>query len=152
MSDRVSDTERRVYVLPTELVERIRQFQVSQGLPSEVEAVRRLLDSALQMRDTLDDILKKLRAKFSEEKDLRALARDVLVSHALVKSVSFGEGEVSFTFAGDERGKIDSSGRTYRGIGYDDWDIYPKPTQVSSKYQSSWEKPKGGDLDDDIPF
>ena len=40
-------TERRVYVLPAELVERIRSFQRDERLPSETEAARQLLELAL---------------------------------------------------------------------------------------------------------
>ncbi len=76
--------ERKVWLLPAELSDRIRVYQTDLGIPSEVEAARRLLDSALQMRDTVDDIAQRLKARHAEEKDLRGLARDVLTSHVLV--------------------------------------------------------------------
>jgi hypothetical protein len=43
-------TTRRVYILPTELVQRIHEFGYANGHPSEVAAVRALLDSALTAR------------------------------------------------------------------------------------------------------
>ena len=47
-ADRAAPTERRVYTLPTSMMERIIQFQIREGLQSEAHAVRRLLDDALR--------------------------------------------------------------------------------------------------------
>ncbi|WP_157928736.1 hypothetical protein [Pararhizobium haloflavum] len=41
-------TSRRVYVLPVELVERIHAYGFDRGHPSEVSAVRELLECALK--------------------------------------------------------------------------------------------------------
>ncbi len=41
---------RKVYVLPNEMVERVRQYTKDKGIPSETEAVRRLLAKALDAR------------------------------------------------------------------------------------------------------
>ena len=162
MADK-EETERRVYVLPTELVARIRAYQTSENISSEVEAARRLLDAALQRRDTLMDVLNKLKAKFAEEKNFRILASQILTGHALVKSVHFGEGELSFHFSDDERGMIDKQGKIYTGgNSYNDWDEVrpPQPRsaggfgggkQKASASGGGWDAPKS-DLDDDIPF
>jgi hypothetical protein len=151
--------ERKVWLLPAELSERIKAFQASQGISSEVEAARRLLDSALQMRDSVPDILRKLSDRYAEEKDLRVLARDVLVGHALVKSVSFDDSSAWFEFRDDTVGKIAKDGRTFIGEkqGYNEfsWERYPKPeeryTPRARPPSPSWEAPKS-DLDDEIPF
>jgi len=42
--------ERRVYELPGELVQRIREYGYQEGCRSEVEAARALLDAALKAR------------------------------------------------------------------------------------------------------
>lgn len=42
--------ERRVYVLPAEMVDRIREYGFKEGCRSEVDAVRLLLDAALSQR------------------------------------------------------------------------------------------------------
>ncbi|WP_428487471.1 hypothetical protein [Rhodopila sp.] len=153
--------ERKVWLLPTELSERIKAFQASQGIASEVEAARRLLDSALQMRDAVPDILRKLRDRYEEEKDLRVLARDVLVNHALVRSVTFDDDSVWFQFRDETLGRIEKDGKTYTGYRDDrtdlNWASYPKPTDVPARRSRqgggpSWDAPKGGDLDDEIPF
>jgi len=89
-------TERRVYVLPLEQLERIRAYQTAHGIGSEVEAVRRLLDAALQMRDDIYDVLKTLKSRYSADKDLRILVRDILATHTLVQSVRYEEGAVCF--------------------------------------------------------
>jgi hypothetical protein len=152
--------ERKVWLLPTELSERIKAYQASQGITSEVEAARRLLDSALQLRDTVPDILRKLADRFSEEKDLRVLAKDVLVSHTLVIAVHIDSDSVWFEFKDGELGRIDKHGKTYvgeAGSGFEgstEWTVYPRPTRQPASRAGipSWDPPKGGDLDDEIPF
>ncbi len=146
--------ERKVYVLPAELGGRIRAYQLAQGISSEVEAARRLLDSALQMRDTTEDILKKLKSRFAEEKDLRVLARDILAGHPLVSAVHFADDGVWFYLKGEERGKIGRDGKTFSGQGDVDegWHLYPPPAPRARAAAPSWDTPKGGDLDDEIPF
>lgn len=136
--------ERRVYVLPADLVDRIKAYQSSQGIGSEVEAVRRLLDSALQMRDTAVDILNTLRSKHADEKDLRVLARDVLTNHTLVTKIIFGDDRVTFQIRAGEYGAIDNKGHIFSG---EDPDYLGRVQEVQPLIS-----PKGGDLDDEIPF
>lgn len=108
-------TLRRVYVLPTELVDRISAYQEEMGLPSEVEAARRLLDIALQVRDTVETLLEKIRSRFEQERDLRMIAREVLSSHALVRSIEFDKsGNLLFQIEGNSvTGAIDRQGQTF---------------------------------------
>jgi hypothetical protein len=103
-------TERKVWLLPVELSDRLKAFQESQGIGSEVEAARRLLDYALQMRDTMPDILQRLADRYRGEQNLRALARDILVGHALVSSVSFEDRCVRFQLSNGAVGRIDDRG------------------------------------------
>jgi len=150
--------ERKVWLLPAELVDRLKSYQVDQGITSEVEAARRLLDSALQMRDTVPALLTKLRTRFAEEKDLRILARDILATHALVELVRFEDKGLIFCLKGGSRGMIGATGATFIGEGRienDDWDREPARRPASTVRSSgapSWDAPKGGDLDDEIPF
>lgn len=150
-------TERRVYVLPKELLDRLRAYMTRNGIAAEVEAVRRLLDTALQMRDSTTDILATLKAKFAEEKDLRLLARDVLAAHVLVREVHYEDDAIAFCLSGDEYnryGRIDGAGRIFLGSNWEDWSEVGKPARsVPSRGGGpSWDTPKGGDLDDEIPF
>jgi len=159
-TERKDGTERRVYMLPAGLLERLRAYQVSQGITSEAEAARRLLDTALQMRDTVADILNTLETRFVEEKDLRVLASEVLAKHFLVSEVSFKESDVSFKLRNGERGQITASGSLYSSPADamdDDWSSYRrKPGYLLATQKPpagpSWEPSKGGDLDDEIPF
>jgi hypothetical protein len=156
--------ERKVWLLPTELSDRLKAFQASQGIASEVEAARRLLDSALQMRDAVPDILRKLIDRYAEEKDIRVLSRDVLINHTLVTSVNFDDDGVWFQFKDDTMGKFTRKGQAFTGnrdSAYNGdivWNQYPQPApQVRSSGRGtaggpSWDAPKGGDLDDEIPF
>ncbi|WP_140884999.1 hypothetical protein [Muricoccus nepalensis] len=146
---RAASTERKIYVLPSEQVERIRAYQVANGIGSEVEAVRRLLDTALEMRDTVHDLLIKLKSRYAQEKDLRVLAKDILAGHSRVRSIAYTDDGLEFSFSSEERGKINNKGRIYEGEGsYDDW-TEVKPAVPGRA--SSWDAPKA-DLDDDIPF
>ena len=155
--------ERKVWLLPTELSERIKAYQASQGITSEVEAARRLLDSALQLRDTVPDILGKMKHRYAEEKDIRVLARDVLINHTLVTSVNFDDDGVWFQFSDDTMGRFNKRGQAFVGFrneGYNgdiSWTSYPppappQPVRGSGRDSPSWDAPKGGDLDDEIPF
>ena len=92
IGDRKDGTERRVYNLPGNLLVRLRAYQTGQGINSEAEAVRRLLDSALQMRDSASDILIMLDNRFSSERDLRVLASEILTRHSLVTEINFEKG------------------------------------------------------------
>lgn len=104
-------TERRVYVLPVELVERVRQFQKDNLIASEVEAVRRLLDTALHMRDDVHSILKKMSVRFETEKDIRIISRDILAAHPLVEHIKISNNSVEFTLKDGMRGRFNSSGK-----------------------------------------
>ena len=153
-------TERCVYVLPTELRERIRAYQASNGIPSEVEAARRLLDSALQMGDTITDILNKLFIKYTEERDLRVLARDVLVGHALVQEIAIGDFTLEFKLKDGSKGSFNKKGGMSFNQEEGDYMIehlFPKEDKktASAPVQTSrpaWDSDKNVDLEDEIPF
>lgn len=150
-------TERRVYNLPADLLERLRAFQVAQGISSEAEAARRLLDSALQMKDSISNILNTLEAKFVEEKDLRILASDILMKHALVISVQISDTEVSFYLRNGEGGQITSAGTLHIQAPDDERDRWypykrtPKAAQTKPT-TANWDTRPSNDLDDEIPF
>lgn len=152
------DTERRIHVLPKELLERVRAYQADNGISSEVEAVRRLLDMALQMRDTLDDVLRKLKLKLPEERDLRVLARDILWSHPKITGVRFGDGDLTFDFSDGSSGRIDQNGRLYiqhSGDSYDNWHDYTLASERDKKAKRAsvgWDTKPSSGLDDEIPF
>lgn len=85
--------ERKVLLLPVGMMARVRAYQAAQGIASEVEAVRRLLDRALAMLETPQIVLTRLRAEYEATKDLRAAARNVLATHCLVDTITFLDGE-----------------------------------------------------------
>ena len=88
-------TQRRVYVLPDELVGRITAFQEERGLPSETEAVRRLLDEALSSRDTHQNIVDRVIAGLRKVRIPAEAAKD-LMGHPLISEVAVGRDEVVF--------------------------------------------------------
>lgn len=91
------EPQRRVYALPQEMVDRIVEFQKEKGLPSEVEAVRRLIDEALKSRDDLEKIINRFLGKLNTLRMATEVARDVLVGHPLVAELKFGKRDVTFT-------------------------------------------------------
>jgi hypothetical protein len=91
-----SGTQRRVYVLPNELVGRILAFQRDTGLPSETEAARRLLDEALKRRDTYESIIDRFLNRFKEIRILSDVAKEVLAGHPLVSTIRFEDDAIDF--------------------------------------------------------
>lgn len=80
--------QRRVYALSPPLVARIEQFQKRKRLSSETEAVRVLLDKALNDEDDYGDLVERFINDFKETEDLTESAKNILLGHPLVKSVS----------------------------------------------------------------
>ena len=165
------DTERRIHVLPKELLHRVRAYQNANAIPSEVEAIRRLLNEALQMRDTVEDILQQLHAKWLEEKDLRVLNRDILSTHALIQTVHVTDRLLSFSLRNSDAGGIDRDGHLQKGYASDDGvpnlvdrvpeRAKPQRSQLDTqKVAAAGTTPSSGgpdassesDLDDEIPF
>jgi len=147
MADAKDATQRRVYVFPNELVERITAFQQDRGLPSEVEAVRRLLDEALMARDTPDLILQRMVEKLKQTRIVSDAAKDVLVGHPQVESIAFRGEILEFKLTSGHVYQMDSSGRVLVQNGYDSWEDYDghlprKPNKATKNF----------DLDDEIPF
>jgi hypothetical protein len=148
-------TERRVYNLPGNLLARLRAYQVSQAISSEAEAARRLLDYALQMRDNVQNILRTLDARFAEERDLRVLAGDILTKHMLVTQVTFDEDSVIFTLRNRERGRMNTQGAIFFQNPDDGDDYWREVNKVKGRLPATadWDSgPRGGDIDDEIPF
>lgn len=46
-----ADSKRRVYLLPTDVISRVLDYQLEQRLPSEVAAVRELIDIGLKVKN-----------------------------------------------------------------------------------------------------
>lgn len=95
-------TQRRVYVLPTELVERVTAFQSRMGFSSEVEAARRLLDEALMHREDAEQIIKNFAQAMKETKILSDIAKDVLVGHPKVSQIHFDGNQVRVSLTDGE--------------------------------------------------
>ena len=117
VDDEKPDGQRRVYVLPNELYERIVKFQEDKGYPSEVEAVRRLLDEALKSRDDIHMIVSRFLDRLKVNKIAHEVAKDVLVGHPLVKEISFDGEAIMFRVKGDDREvRILPTGEAYQRI------------------------------------
>lgn len=155
-------TQRRVYVLPTELVERIGAFQSELGLASEVEAARRLLDEALKRRDTFDTITGRLIAQIKKVRSLRDAAKEILVDHPLVTQLSFDLFALRFTLSNSIRVEADLSCKATVWDGEDNYYDFGSdvPEWASEAHPKRLARSKGQPnrgslsetLDDDIPF
>ncbi|RAK27086.1 hypothetical protein C7374_11180 [Falsochrobactrum ovis] len=129
MSKDKEATLRRVYVLPQELVDRIVQFQKEKGYPSEVEAVRKLLDEALLYRDSPDTIIKRFTSRLTTLKMPSEVSKDVLVGHPLVTKISFLSNAVQFKVSSGEEYRIYDTGKVqyYNSFAetWTDYDDFP---------------------------
>ncbi|MFE3839582.1 hypothetical protein [Pseudogemmobacter sonorensis] len=138
---------RKVYMLPKELVDRIASFQQDKRLPSEVEAVRRLLDEALLYRDTPQTIVERFKDRLRATGLLRAVARDLLAEHPLVININYVEANaVVFSLKDAGTYRVEADGSSYSlDPGYSEsWSIFPPVQKAIAQ--------KKADLDDDIPF
>jgi hypothetical protein len=133
-------TQRRVYVLPAELVERIVAFQNEVGLTSEVEAARRLLDGALKSRDTYSTLIARFRSRLTETRIPAEIAKDVLVGHPLVDRISFRDDHIEFVMKDGIEVTIWTDGKYNVEQDGQRIDFGPKPVRSRT------------DMDDDIPF
>lgn len=110
MANEKETTQRRVYVLPVELVNRIVAFQQEKGYPSEVEAARKLLDEALKSRDDEFRIIKRFQERLQSLRMPAEVAKDVLVGHPLITDISFGADHVDFSVKDRGKFRITSNG------------------------------------------
>jgi hypothetical protein len=105
-----AEMQRRVYLLPSDLVDRVVRYQTERGMKSEVEAVRRLIDEALKMRDDDEDIMGRFLTALHENRDLNDAAREVLVGHPLVTEIKFHESIIELMIKGFGRFRSDYLG------------------------------------------
>lgn len=84
--------QRRVYVLPTDLVERIVEIQKDQGFSSEVDVVRWLLEDAVWRHDTADTILARYRERIISGYSAIDAAKECLIGHPKISNFSIGHG------------------------------------------------------------
>ncbi|MBE0559925.1 MAG: hypothetical protein IH622_03705 [Ochrobactrum anthropi] len=139
MADDKEKTQRRVYVLPTDLVERIVAYQQDMGLPSEVEAARRLLDEALMRRDDWRAITNRFLEKLKETRVMSDIAKDILVGHPLVSQVRMDPGTIKFDLTSGETIEITNNGLVTAT------DNYGQNLDLNAS-------PFSRHLDDEIPF
>lgn len=143
MSDDKEKTQRRVYVLPTDLVERIVAYQNDMGLPSEVEAARRLLDEALMSRDDWRAITNRFLERLKETRVMSDIAKDVLIGHPLVSQVRMEPGIIKFDLTSGETVEITNNGLV------DATDNYSNRLELNPRARI---KTESRSLDDEIPF
>ncbi|UKK92052.1 hypothetical protein L7D45_09025 [Brucella pseudogrignonensis] len=107
------DQIRRVYVLPNELVDRITAFQAERGFSSEVEAVRKLLNDALQSKDTPEILLKRAMERMRIVRVTSEVAREILVGHPLVSEIKFENDDIDFWVKSAGHYKINYKGELF---------------------------------------
>lgn len=149
--------QRRVYMLPSDLMERLLEYQHELGIASEAEAVRRLLDSALKSRDTADKIIDRFLERLKESRDLSEIAKDVLVGHPHVENIRFGADAIDVKIKDGNEYRIARNGAVSIQTNFDQWDAYLTETQQKALPPKE-RKParigygRSAALDDDIPF
>ncbi|TGP24893.1 MULTISPECIES: hypothetical protein [unclassified Mesorhizobium] len=111
MADDKAKTQRRVYVLPTELVDRMVAYQQEMGLASEVETARRLLDEALKHHDTALSITRRFQDRLKETRLLADIAKDVLIGHPLLSTLRMELDRIEFTLTRGDQITVHADGR-----------------------------------------
>lgn len=148
-------TLRRVYALPSEMVDRITDFQKEKGFTSEVEAVRRLLEEALQNRDILEDVIHRFLAKLRSLRLASEVAKEVLVGHPLIAGLRFEKRAV--TFETRDMWKVTISDNGHIDIEDDDQNTKYWHANKDDRFGNGWissmrPKVEAPAFDDDIPF
>ncbi|GCD73996.1 hypothetical protein NBRC3299_0288 [Acetobacter pasteurianus NBRC 3299] len=144
--------ERRVYLLPEELVDRIKAYQSANGIPYEVEAVRRLLNDALQSRDTIDNIMRLISDYFKKDSDLRSIASSVLSSHILVTQINISDQSLKFGLRNGDAGEVTRKGNLRVGTINDEGWIHINRDWHDVEPPKSKKTTHPPELDDEIPF
>jgi hypothetical protein len=144
MADEKEKTQRRVYVLPTELVERITAFQNDMGLQSEVEAARKLLDEALKRRDDWRAITRRFLDRLKETRFLTDIGGEVLMGHPLVEGMTFAQDSITFKLTSGEEVTIRKDGTVYAEDQGQSLELDPRPSRKGGGFSR--------ELDADIPF
>ena len=147
MAEAKEKTQRRVYLLPNALVERILAYQKEVGLPSEVEAARRLLDSALKSRDTWKSITDRFVSRLKETRILSDIAGEVLLPHPHLKSLSLAQDSITFELSSGEHVTIAQDGTV---SAYDDNQNQLHYGKTKGEFGSG--RRRAVSEDDDIPF
>lgn len=131
MAKASGDQTRRVYVLPNELVDRITAFQAERGLSSEVEAVRKLLNDALQSKDTPEILLKRAMERMKIIRVTSEVAREILVGHPLVSEIKFENDDIDFWLKSAGHYKINYKGELFRDADSsgNGWEFIQRPDQ-----------------------
>lgn len=115
MASPTDDAQRKIYVLPKELIGRIVKFQRKHGYPSEVEAVRYLLNKALLFSQTPDELMTDvwiyLNMAAGNAKTTEEMVKDVLMGHPLVSILSVQKNGYFITLENDDEYKISKNGR-----------------------------------------
>lgn len=153
------ESKGRLSFLPNDLQMRLEKYQIDNNMPI-TKTIKKLLNEALQNRDTIDDILDQLDAAFEKEKDLRILARDILSTHILVTNINIDDNTLSFRLKNGSKGEIDRKGNLSKNDDIDNYndnmESYVPPQKRPKKKQSKsdWDTSKtpNNDLDDEIPF
>lgn len=110
MASPTDDAQRKIYVLPKELADRIVRFQRRHRYPSEVEAVRYLLNKALLFSQTpvelMTDVWRYLDDAEDDAKAIENMVKDLLMGHPLVSILSIQKNGYFITLENGDEYKI----------------------------------------------
>lgn len=110
MASPTDDAQRKIYVLPKELADRIVNFQRGHRYPSEVEAVRYLLNKALLFSQTPDELMTDvyfcLKKAEDDAKAIENIVKDLLIGHPLVSILSIQKNGYFITLENGDEYKI----------------------------------------------
>lgn len=114
MASPTDDAQRKIYVLPKELIGRIVKFQRKHGYPSEVEAVRYLLNKALLFSQTPDELMTDIwiysELVAGDAEAIENMVKDLLMGHPLVSILSVQKNGYFITLENGVEYKISKNG------------------------------------------
>lgn len=96
MLQNYEDSEGRLTFLPIDVQMRLDKYQQDNNLKNKKETIFRLLNEALQSKDTIKDIMNYLYKSYEKQKNLKILAEEILLHHVLIKELTLSNDEIRF--------------------------------------------------------
>lgn len=106
-----SGAQRKVFMLESELVDRVLAYQQKNKLQSEVEAVRQLLNDALRLQDDWRSICDQVVDRMKRPETLINAAKEIVVGHPRVSNVTFELDRITFKMNSGEYVEISANGQ-----------------------------------------
>ena len=96
MLQNYENSEGRLTFIPIDVQMRLDKYQHDNNLKNKKETIFKLLNEALQSKDTIKDIMNHLYISYEKQKNLKVLAEEILLHHVLIKELTLSSDEIRF--------------------------------------------------------